>query len=60
MVGGPLASLSWLFLSCQPFAGNHTAHLPPAGPSPVLRSIRILEIDMAIQSPFCAASNACR
>lgn len=39
---------------------SYIAHLPPTGPSPVLRSIRILEIDMAIQSQFCAASNACR
>ncbi|XP_040416126.1 myelin regulatory factor isoform X3 [Cygnus olor] len=30
------------------------------GPSPVLHSIRILEIDMAIQSQYCTASNACR
>lgn len=38
----------------------HTQDPSTDGPSPVLRSIRILEIDMAIQSPFCAASNACR
>lgn len=30
------------------------------GPSPVLHSIRIVEIDMAIQSQYCTASNACR
>ncbi|XP_074741277.1 myelin regulatory factor isoform X5 [Strix uralensis] len=30
------------------------------GPSPVLRSIRIVEIDMAIQSQYCAAAEACR
>lgn len=39
---------------------SYIACLPPAGPSPVLRSIRILEIDMAIQSQYCTASNACR
>ncbi|POI32320.1 hypothetical protein CIB84_003929, partial [Bambusicola thoracicus] len=38
----------------------HTQDLSTDGPSPVLRSIRILEIDMAIQSQFCTASNACR
>lgn len=30
------------------------------GPSPVLHSIRIVEIDMAIQSQYCTASNTCR
>ncbi|XP_074698185.1 myelin regulatory factor isoform X5 [Strix aluco] len=30
------------------------------GPSPVLRSVRIVEIDMAIQSQYCAAAEACR
>ncbi|XP_074774427.1 myelin regulatory factor [Athene noctua] len=30
------------------------------GPSPVLRSVRIMEIDMAIQSQYCAAAEACR
>ncbi|KAM6067919.1 myelin regulatory factor isoform 4-T4 [Theristicus caerulescens] len=30
------------------------------GPSPVLHSIRIVEIDMGIQSQYCAAADACR
>ncbi|XP_010562576.1 PREDICTED: myelin regulatory factor isoform X3 [Haliaeetus leucocephalus] len=30
------------------------------GPSPVLHSIRIVEINMAIQSQYCAAADACR
>ncbi|KAM6358892.1 myelin regulatory factor [Alca torda] len=30
------------------------------GPSPVLHSIRITEINMAIQSQYCAAADACR
>ncbi|KAJ7422889.1 hypothetical protein WISP_36290 [Willisornis vidua] len=30
------------------------------GPSPVLESIRILEINLAIHSQYCAASDACR
>ncbi|XP_075281175.1 myelin regulatory factor isoform X6 [Opisthocomus hoazin] len=30
------------------------------GPSPVLRSVRIVELDMAIQSQYCAAADACR
>ncbi|XP_063253560.1 myelin regulatory factor isoform X2 [Prinia subflava] len=30
------------------------------GPSPVLQSIRILEINLAIHSQYCAAANACR
>ncbi|KFW64911.1 Myelin regulatory factor, partial [Pygoscelis adeliae] len=34
--------------------------LPPAGPSPVLHSVRIVEINMAIQSQYCAAADACR
>ncbi|RMB98116.1 hypothetical protein DUI87_25594 [Hirundo rustica rustica] len=29
------------------------------GPSPVLQSIRILEINLAIHSQYCAAANAC-
>ncbi|KFO92392.1 Myelin regulatory factor, partial [Buceros rhinoceros silvestris] len=33
---------------------------PPAGPSPVLDSVRILEIDMAIGSQRCAPAEACR
>ncbi|KFQ88066.1 Myelin regulatory factor, partial [Phoenicopterus ruber ruber] len=34
--------------------------LPPAEPSPVLHSVRIVEINMAIQSQYCAAADACR
>ncbi|XP_074951170.1 myelin regulatory factor isoform X4 [Phalacrocorax aristotelis] len=30
------------------------------GPSPVLHSVRIVEINMAIQSQYCAAADACR
>ncbi|XP_005529153.1 PREDICTED: myelin regulatory factor [Pseudopodoces humilis] len=30
------------------------------GPSPVLQSIRILEINLAIRSQYCAAADACR
>uniref|UniRef100_U3KBE0 Myelin regulatory factor n=1 Tax=Ficedula albicollis TaxID=59894 RepID=U3KBE0_FICAL len=30
------------------------------GPSPVLQSIRILEINLAIHSQYCAAADACR
>ncbi|XP_064309065.1 myelin regulatory factor isoform X3 [Phalacrocorax carbo] len=30
------------------------------GPSPVLLSVRIVEINMAIQSQYCAAADACR
>uniref|UniRef100_A0A8B9MG35 Myelin regulatory factor n=1 Tax=Accipiter nisus TaxID=211598 RepID=A0A8B9MG35_9AVES len=30
------------------------------GPSPVLHSVRIVEINMAIQSQYCAATDACR
>ncbi|XP_030129463.4 myelin regulatory factor isoform X1 [Taeniopygia guttata] len=30
------------------------------GPSPVLQSIRILEINLPIHSQYCAAANACR
>ncbi|KFO97794.1 Myelin regulatory factor, partial [Calypte anna] len=40
--------------------GPHTEEPKPRGPSPVLGSIRILEINMAIESPPCAAPQACR
>ncbi|XP_025901399.1 myelin regulatory factor isoform X3 [Nothoprocta perdicaria] len=38
----------------------HAGHLGTDGSSPVLRSIRLLEINVAIQSQYCAASDACR
>ncbi|NXH87385.1 MYRF factor, partial [Edolisoma coerulescens] len=43
-----------------PFAVPKCPVLPPAGPSPVLQSIRILEINLAIHSQYCAAADACR
>lgn len=43
-----------------PFAVPKHPVLPPAGPSPVLQSIRILEINLAIHSQYCAAADACR
>ncbi|XP_062433674.1 myelin regulatory factor [Rhea pennata] len=38
----------------------HAEDLDTDGPSPVLHSIRILEINVAIKSQYCAASDACR
>ncbi|KAJ7406334.1 Myelin regulatory factor [Pitangus sulphuratus] len=38
----------------------HMEHPGTDGPSPVLESIRILEINLAIHSQYCAASDACR
>ncbi|XP_064513012.1 myelin regulatory factor isoform X5 [Pseudopipra pipra] len=45
----------------QPVSERLRAEHPGTdGPSPVLESIRILEINLAIHSQYCAASDACR
>ncbi|KAM6274645.1 myelin regulatory factor isoform 2-T2 [Porphyrio hochstetteri] len=38
----------------------HTEDPSTDGPSPVLQSVRIVEINMAIQSQYCAAADTCR
>ncbi|XP_028939763.1 myelin regulatory factor, partial [Antrostomus carolinensis] len=39
---------------------SHTEDPSTGEPSPVLHSIRIMEINLAIQSQYCAAADACR
>uniref|UniRef100_A0A8C5TCQ3 Myelin regulatory factor n=1 Tax=Malurus cyaneus samueli TaxID=2593467 RepID=A0A8C5TCQ3_9PASS len=58
--GSHLLSLPAYSLGIFPLLFLNTPFSLLAGPSPVLQSIRILEINLAIHSQYCAAADACR